>query len=38
MYRSLGEKTRILDQADNAELVGLAVAGRVGRHVGQHHI
>ncbi len=33
-----GERGRGLDQADDAELVGLAVTGGVGGHVGHHDV
>ena len=33
-----GEGRGAFDQAEDAQLVGLAMAGGVGGHVGQHHV
>ena len=33
-----GKRRGALDQADDAQLIGLAVAGGVGRHVGHHDV
>ena len=34
----LGEFRRRLDQRHDLQVIGLAVAGRIRRHVGEHHI
>ena len=33
-----GKRGGAFDQAEDAQLIGLAVAGGVGGHVGQHHV